>query len=623
MKHLYFLMAVTALSFSLLSCNRSQAVPEATGTLTVDRVEPLCWWTDMATDLTLLVHGDAIADADVHIAPKGLKVRKSHNAESKNYLFLDMAVSRPGTYTITLTAPDGRQGSFQYEILPRPKDTDKRKSFSSADAVYLIMSDRFVDGDPSNNTLPETAEACNKDNVDGRFGGDIAGIMQMLQHIADLGATAVWPTPLLCDNEAAWSYHGYACSDYYHIDPRYGTNELYRALVDSAHAYNIKMIMDMVPNHCGSTHWWMRDLPYHDWVNMFDKFTPTPNVFSAQYDFNASEYDRNLSNRGWFDHPMPDMNLENPDLNKYFIQWAIWWVMWAGVDGLRVDTYPYMEKEAAARWIAGIRNELPWLNIVGETWTRPAPAVAYWQGGAANFDGFDSHLPSVMDFPTEEAIRQALENDGNYWGGGLTRVYDAVAMDYLYADVNELFTFVGNHDMDRFADVVKDNDPRRVCLGHALLATMRGIPQLFYGDEYAMRSADRSRGHSTLRMPMPTNPSTLTQAQRDVCQYIRSLFRWRQNEPVLWTGKTLHFLSRDNTYAFFRYDDETAIFVFANASENERVIPLSHYAEILSKYDLKTAVNPLTGVAVEMPETEGDNSLIAAPVSTTIIRLTK
>ena len=281
------------------------------------------------------------------------------------------------------------------------------------------------------------------------------------------------------------------------------------------------------------------------------------------------------------------------------------------MDGLRVDTYPYIEKVPGSQWIAAIRNEYPNMNIVGECWTRPAPAVAYWQSGVKNFDGFDSNLPTVMDFPTEEAIRQALENDGKGWGNGLTRVYDALTMDYLYADVNKLLTFLGNHDMARITDVVKDKDLRRVKLAYVLLATMRGIPQVLYGDEYAMTSAGEDpSNHSYLRAPLPQGDEVTAEMQ-DMFDFQSKLFQWRKNEPVLHTGKTMHFLTRDNT--FFRYDKESAVFVFANASDQVRVAPTENYAEILSQYN-PVGINPLTGETVDLRRAD-----VAAPALSTIV----
>lgn len=614
MKHRFLFLA-------LLLCSTLWAAPKIT------RVEPLCWWTDMHQPLTLMFYGEDLQDATVSIQELaagrimrgqciGLVPTGQHNAESKNYLFVDMDVRQAGTYRITLRKGN-RRATYDYTIYDRREGSRERQSFTSADVVYLIMSDRFVDGDPSNNSTDNTREKADKQNIHGRFGGDIQGIISQLGHISDLGATAIWPTPLLLDDEEKWSYHGYACSDYYHIDPRFGSNELYRQMVDSAHTYDIKVIMDMVPNHCGGAHWWMKDLPYRDWVNQFDEFTRTNNVFSANYDINASEYDRLLSNRGWFDHPMPDMNLENPDLLRYFQQWAIWWIEYADLDGLRVDTYPYIEKMPAANWIKAIREEYPDINIVGECWTRPASAVAYWQSGSNNKDGFDSNLPSVMDFPTNEAIRQALGGNDNGWGGGLTRIYDALSQDYLYANVNNLLIFLDNHDMDRIEDVVKDQDPRRTKLAYTLLATMRGIPQVFAGDEYDMHSSDMSKGHSTLRMPLPM-PEQLTDEQRDMFDYQSRLLQWRKSEPVIHTGRTMHFLSRDNTYAFFRYTDEEAVFVFANASDEARTVPTTHYTEILSKYNL-VGTDILTGKSVDLSLT----NIEVAPVSALIVKLHK
>ena len=608
------------LFIALLSAFSLQAKPR------IDRAEPLCWWTEMNCPLTLMLQGEDLADAQVTIQQlhngklmkgecTGLQVTGQHNAESKNYLFVDLAVNQPGTYRIILKK-NKRTTYVDYTIHTRREGSRERQGFTSADMIYLIMSDRFVDGDESNNTL-HMAEKADKNNIHGRFGGDIQGVINSLDHISSLGATAIWATPFLEDNEAAWSYHGYACSDYYHIDPRYGSNELYCEMVEKAHEKGIKFIMDMVPNHCGGTHWWMKDLPYQNWINQFDTFTNTHNVFSANYDINASQYDRQLSNRGWFDRPMPDMNLENPDLLHYFKQWAIWWIEYANLDGLRVDTYPYIEMIPGSEWVKAIMDEYPNINIVGECWTRPAPAVAYWQTGVKNYNGFDSHLPSVMDFPVEEAIRQALETEGKQWGEGLTRVYDAIAMDYLYGNVNNVLLMLGNHDMDRIADVVKDQDPRRVKLANTLLATMRGIPQVFYGDEYAMKSADRRLGHSTLRMPLPLGEAVTAEMQ-DMFDYQSRLFQWRKGEEVIHTGRTMHFMSRDNTYAFFRYNDNEAVFVFANASEEDRTIPTANYVEIISKYN-PVGVDVITGQTYDLSQKD----IVVAPLSSIVVKLQK
>ncbi|MCQ2310256.1 MAG: alpha-amylase family glycosyl hydrolase [Paludibacteraceae bacterium] len=601
--------------------------------INVQKTEPLNWWTCMKCPLTLMVYGEDLQGASVTVDNAqctmhdgGLIIKQVRNADSKNYLFIDLDVRLAGTYIFTLK--NGRKKTrFTYEIYERKVSNCIHESFSSKDMIYLLTPDRFRDGDPSNNDMPGMKEKCRKDYIHGRMGGDIQGIMDELPHIKELGATYIWPTPLTWSNDSSFSYHGYACADYYHIDPRFGTNEQYRALVDSAHHLGLKMIWDVVTNHSGTEHWWAKDLPYKDWWHRFWKvdnaqctmhdeiYVGTINAFTTAYDVNASQYDKKLSEEGWFDHHMPDMNLDNPDLLQYFKQLYIWWIEWAGIDGLRVDTYPYNEKEPMAEWCKAIREEYPWINIVGETWTRPANQVAYWQSGTKNYDGFDSHLPAVMDFPTEEAIRQALENDGNFWGGGMARVYDALTADYMYGDVNNLLLFVGNHDMDRFADIVKDNDSRRVMLGHVLIATMRGIPQMYAGDEYMQRSIDRNMGHSGLRQPLPT-ADQLTEQQRDVYEQMKALWNWRKQEPVLWTGKTMHWLGRDNTYAYARYNKEEAVLVLINASEETKTMPISRYAEILTNYQPQGTLPLEKNQSIDLTK-----DIQLAPVSALIVKL--
>lgn len=611
MKRTFFLS--TLLSLALLASAQK-----------ITRVEPLSWWTDMKCPLTLMFYGEDLQDANVTIqklngkkakTTTGLTIKGQHNAESKNYLFVDLDVCEAGTYVFTLKKGK-KTVKYNYVIEERRKEPAANHSFTTADCIYLIMSDRFVDGDASNNSTTNTTEKCNKESLDGRWGGDIQGIINSLDYIKETGATAIWPTPLLLDNEPSWSYHGYACGDYYHIDPRFGDNQLYQKMVHKAHEKGLKFIMDIVTNHCGLAHWWIQDLPYNDWIHQYPSFTSTNNAFTTAYDPNASSYDRALNESGWFDTHMPDMNLDNPDLLQYFKQWAIWWIEFANLDGLRVDTYPYNEKKPMSEWCKAVRNEYPGLNIVGECWTRPANNVAYWQAEAQNPDGFNSNLPSVMDFPVEEAVRQALENKGEGWGNGLTRVYEALAQDYIYADINHLMMFIGNHDMDHIADVVYENDLRRVKIATTLNATLRGIAQVFQGDEYGQRSADMSRGHSGLRRPLASS-SELTLEQKELLDYHSQLFKWRQNEPILHHGKTMHFISRDNTYAYFRYTQEGAIFIFLNAAEEERIVPINHYKEMLDIYGYK-GINVLDGTRVTLAE-----GLKVAPLSTMVIKLQK
>ena len=589
----------------------------------VERVEPLSWWTGMKTPLQLLVRGENISSCDVRIeGGKGVSVSAVHKADSPNYLFVDVEISQnaaPGTYWIVFD--NGSEiFKYPYEIAARCEGSAERKSFTTGDMIYLIMPDRFANGDPTNDATEDTAEKPARDEFFGRHGGDIQGIMDHLGYIADLGATAIWNTPLLLDNEPEGSYHGYACADYYHIDPRFGSNELYRDFVGKAHENGLKVIMDIVTNHCGTAHWWMDDLPFKDWIHVFPEYTGTNVCFSTNMDPNASKYDLNLQESGWFVPSMPDMNLDNPFVLHYFVQWAVWWIEYSGLDGFRVDTYPYNEKIPMSEWCASVLNEYPNFNIVGECWTSSIPQLAYWQGGNANKDGFDSHLPSIMDFPLQEAIWKALPTDSHGWGEGMTRVYDCLSHDFVYHDLSRMMIFPGNHDTDRIGDVLKHNADRHKIV-MTMMATMRGIPQIFYGDEMMFVSKDKSQGHGGLRVDFPggwqgdkvdlftpegrasaavnTDGKPVAEGlMAELHDYTQKLFQWRKGKKVIHDGKTMHFLSRDNTYAYFRYDDTDAVFVFINNSRGKKNVPWSHYAEIAE--GLHDGRNVLTGEAAEV-----------------------
>ena len=558
----------------------------------IQHVEPLSWWTGMNTPLELLVHGERISEAEVRIEGEGMTLKKIHRADSPNYLFLDIEIAasaQPGTRYLVFRMGE-EEFKYAYELQARRDGSEQRTSFTTADAIYLLMPDRFANGNPDIDSTDDTAEKVNRGDFFGRHGGDIQGIIDHLDYIAKTGYTAIWSTPLLLDNEPTASYHGYACADYYHIDPRFGSNELYRDYVAKAHDKGLKIIMDIVTNHCGAAHWWMKDLPFKDWVHQFDEYTTTNNVFSTNMDLHASKYDLHLQESGWFDYAMPDMNLDNEFLLRYFVQWAVWWIEYADLDGLRVDTYPYNEKEPMSRWCEAVLKEYPHLNIVGECWTNNVPQLAYWQGGQPNHDGFDSHLPSIMDFPLQDAITKALPTDSLRWGEGMIRVYEAVANDFVYHDLSKMLIFVGNHDTMRIADVLKGN-LKRSKLAVALLATLRGIPQFFAGDELMFRSKDLSEGHGGLRVDFPGgwagdasnlfNEEDRVGDAKELYDYTQKLLTWRKTKTVLHEGKTLHFVGRDNTYAYFRYDDHEAVFVYINNSRGRKAIPWSHYAELV------------------------------------------
>ena len=566
-----------------MACSGPQFTPESVADADhqqVTRVEPLSWWTGMKTDLQLLIQGEAISEYEVSIkGGKGVSVKEIHKADSPNYLFVDVRIdasAKPGTYYIVFTKGE-ESFKYPYEIAARREGSAERLSFTTKDLIYLIMPDRFVDGDESLDAVPRNMESVDKEAFFGRHGGDIAGIRSQLDYMADLGVTAIWNTPLLEDNEPASSYHGYACSDYYHIDRRFGTNEDYRSLVADCHGKGIKMIMDIVTNHCGAAHWWMADLPFKDWIHVWPEYTHSNCAFSAQNDPYCSDLDKANMEGGWFDTSMPDMNLDNPYVLQYFKQWAVWWIEYADLDGLRVDTYPYNEKYPMSEWCKSVRAEYPNINIVGEVWTCNVPQLAYWQDGNPNRDGFNSNLPCIMDFPLQAAICQGMPRDTVHWDEGMVKIYDAVANDLYYHDMSNMMIFPGNHDTDRIADVLNRSVPRQKIV-MALMATLRGIPQLFYADELMGVSRDRSQGHGGLRIDFPLDWQKDPVAV-EVHDYTKALFNWRKTATAVHNGQTIHFLRRDNTYAYFRYNEDEVVFVFVNNSRRNEIIPWADYAE--------------------------------------------
>lgn len=604
MKHLFIAMlALAAVGCSSSSSFDPASVADAAGEVT--RVEPLSWWTGMNTPLQLLIGGENISEYTLSIeGGKGVSVKAIHDADNPNFIFADVEIAdnaTPGTYYLVFTHGD-KQFKYAYNIEQRREGSAERTSFTTADVIYLLMPDRFANGDPSNDSTECTTEKAARDEFFGRHGGDLQGMIDHLDYIASLGATTIWPTPLLLDNEPRETYHGYACADYYHIDPRFGSNELYREFVAKAHEKDLKVIMDVVTNHCGVAHWWMTDMPFEDWVHVFPEYTGTNVCFSTNMDPNASNYDLNLQESGWFVPSMPDMNLNNPFVLQYFKQWAVWWIEYANLDGFRVDTYPYNEKEPMSEWCASVRAEYPSINIVGECWTSSIPQLAYWQGDNANRDGFNSNLPAVMDFPLQEAICHALSCDNPGWGQGMTRVYDCLSHDFVYHDLSNMMIFAGNHDMNRIGDTIGKN-PKRAKLAMTLMATMRGIPQIFYGDEMMFCSKDLSQGHGGLRVDFPGgwqedkvnlfSSEGRTGLHKELFDYSQRLLQWRKGKEVIHNGQTMHFMTRDNTYAYFRYNDEEAVFVYINNSGETKRIPWSNYAEIAAS--LHDGVDVLSG----------------------------
>ena len=656
MKSLRILLAGLVTLSMIPACAQFKAdrVPDAAPGA-VAHVEPLSWWTGMKASLQIMINGPEISAYDISIeGGSGVKVTKVNKAESPNYVFVDVDVAssaKPGTYWIVFKK-GGESFKYPYEIAARRKGSADRKSYTTADLIYLIMPDRFANGDPSNDSTPDTAEKADRSSIGSRHGGDIQGLIDHLDYVADLGATAIWNTPLLLDDDRRGSYHGYAAADYYKIDPRYGDNDLYKEFVAKAHEKDLKVIMDIVTNHSGTTtHWWAQDLPFQDWIHQFPEYTGSNYAFGALSDPHASKRDAMLMDSGWFTRGMVDMNLDNPFLLKYFQQWAIWWIEFADLDGFRVDTYPYNEKYPMSEWCKAVTDEYPNFNIVGECWIGTPAAIAYWQKDNPNSDGFNSNLPSVMDFPLMNAANsvfgapqggrpgQQAPQGGRGGGSNASQLYNVLSQDYLYHNLDNIMVFTSNHDTRRMGDVV-GKDPARFKAMITFFATVRGILQIFSGDEMMFSSADLRAGDPGLRVDFPggwegdpfnffTDEGRAAAdvdfdgqpiekgIRKELYDYCRKLFQWRKSADVIHNGKTLHFIPGRGGYGFFRYNDTDTVFVYVNPSATDAVkIPWSTYAEISD--GLGEGVNVITGEKVTISdETE------VGPMQTLVIEYKK
>ena len=562
----------------------------------IERVEPMNWWAGMNTPLQVMFYGPGVGKASVRVLEKGLRVTNVHKADSPNYLFVDVEVNpkaAAGDYTFEFTL-GGEKFTQPYRIGKRREGWETRESFSSKDLVYLIMPDRFANGDPSNDNTPDTADKADRGYYSGRHGGDLQGVIDHLDYIADLGVTAIWSTPWTLDNEPRVSYHGYACSDYYKIDPRFGSNELYAEMVAEGHKRGVKTIMDIVTNHCGTAHWWMQDLPFADWINQHPTFTNTNGAMSMPMDPNASRYDQEEFYRGWFARSMPDTNLSNPFMLQYFKQWAVWWIENMNLDGFRVDTYPYNDKEKMAEWVQSVRAEYPNFSIVGESWLPHPSQIAYWIGGNGNRDGFDSHLPFGMDFPLMAAVHNALRGGDRPTRerGSAGEIYEVITQDFLYEDpAHDLMIFLDNHDTEHIADVAAGN-PDKVKIALSLMATMRGMPQMWVGTELMFRSQDLRVGHGSARIDFPGawpgdtrnlfEEADRTADEQAVYSHARRIFNWRKGKDVIHSGRTMQFMTRDGLYVYFRYNDTEAVMTALNISARPVEIDWAKYAEMVA-----------------------------------------
>jgi len=566
----------------------------------IDRVEPPHWCTGFReTGLQLMVHGDEISQYEPTVDYPGLSIDRVERVKSPNYLFIYLNIdpkTRPGAFDISFSGP-GQTLTQHYELRPKNPDPAHVQGFDASDAIYLITPDRFANGNPANDNVDGLDDHVDRSEPGARHGGDIQGIIDHLDYVRDMGFTAIWLNPLLENAMPAYSYHGYSTTDFYRVDPRFGSNELYRELVASAKAKGIGVIMDMIVNHIGSEHWWMRDLPSNDWLNFGDSRQLTTYEHITVQDPHASEYDSRLFTDGWFVDTMPDLNQRNPLLADYLTQNTLWWVETLGLAGIRMDTYPYPDKHYMAEWTRRVTSEYPELNIVGEVMTNNTAEVAYWQRGNVNHDGYVSYLPSLMDFPLQDALRWGFVTaEGSKMEdlreGGLLYLYRALADDFLYPEPNALVVLPDNHDQSRiFTQLGEDYDLFRMAI--AFILTVRGVPQIFYGTEILM-SNQGTEDHGVIRGDFPggwpgdtRNAFTgagLDARQLEARQFVRTLLQWRRDTPVLHTGRLTHYRPENGVYVLFRHDADSSVMLVLNKNEGAFDLHLERFEERLQGF---------------------------------------
>lgn len=592
MKKILLLLSLSLLSFSY-----------ANACYKIEHVEPLNWWIGMAQkELQISIHGKNIAETEPVINYEGVTISKKVLTDNPNYIFLYVNIdpkTKPGKMTISFEKNKKRVASYKYELKARKENSALRESFSSSDAVYLLMPDRFVNGDKKNDNVKGYHQKVNRSNPGDRHGGDLKGIIEKVPYIADLGCTALWITPFFDNNDTNFSYPHYSAGDYYKVDPRMGTNQDYKNLADSCHKYGLKLIIDVVPNHCGSSHWWCQDLPAKGWFHEWPTFTGSNYRMTAWTDPHASDIDKKILQDGWFAGNMPDLDLTNPELFRYLSQAYIWWIEYADVDGIRVDTYPYNDIQVAADWVKTFRDEYPNMNIVGECWVKSPLEISYYQSGNNNKDGFDSQLPSVMDFVLKDHLHAAF-NENESWDFGLARFYAHYAQDFAYPDVNNVMNFLDNHDIDRFSTAIR-RDVNKYKMGIAMLLTTRGYPQIYAGTEIMLDGIPGNyEGH---RFDFPggweedeRNAFTKegrTAEENEIFDYMRTLLNYRKSATALHDGKMKQFIPYDGIYFYARYNNEQTIIVIFNNNNADKKVNLDRYAEVIN--DHKQGIDVITG----------------------------
>lgn len=604
----------------------------------ITRIDPTDWFVGMRnSELQLMVYGDNIGDAKVATDYAGVRIDSLVRLDSPNYLliYLNLEGAKAGTMTLHFTFPKGKGSKkldVKYTLKDREMSGDKRQGFSNADVLYMLMPDRFANGRGDNDQMA----GMNKYTVDRnepslRHGGDLEGIRQHLDYFTELGVTALWLTPVLENNspdEGKFStYHGYATTDYYQVDPRFGTNEEYRQLIDEAHAKGLKVVMDMIFNHCGLYHPWLADLPNHDWLNTpewlsearkntdkkssqladlktNDLYLQTSYKLTPVVDPYASKIDTKETVEGWFVPSMPDLNQKNPHVMRYLIQNSKWWIETVGIDGIRMDTYPYADREGMAEWMKELGEEYPNFNVVGETWVTEPAYTAAWQKDS-RLSKQNSYLPTVMDFSFYDKINQAKREQTDAWWNGFNRIYNSLVYDYLYEKPENVMAFVDNHDTDRFLGNGHDSTALKQAL--ALLLTIKRTPQLYYGTEILMNGTkDITDGY--VRKDFPGGfkddqancftKSGRTRAQNAMFTWLSRLLHWRQGNDVIIKGSQTQFIPQNGVYVVARQYEGKTVMTIINGVSQQRDLPLSRYAEVVG--DAKQAVDVITEQPVDL-----------------------
>tara|TARA_B110000438_G_scaffold90857_1_gene90381 strand:- start:914 stop:2650 length:1737 start_codon:yes stop_codon:yes gene_type:complete len=548
--------------------------------------------------LQILVHGENISELIPEISYPGVTVSEVNKIESPNYLFINLRLSRnisPGELEIVFKRKRKPQLTYKYEILERDPGSADREGFSAKDVIYLITPDRFSNGNPDNDSLPRLKEKVNRKNKDGRHGGDLQGVIGHLDYISNMGFTQIWLNPVLENDHPKFSYHGYSTTDYFKIDARFGDNELYRRFSKEAKKKGIGIIKDVIPNHIGSEHWWMKDLPSSDWVNNKGIFKRSSHVHEVIYDPYVTKSQIREMTDGWFVKTMPDLNQRNSFLATYLIQNSIWWIEYADLSGIRVDTYPYADKEFLSEWSGRIISEYPNFNFVGEEWNMNSSMIAYWQSGSQNKDGYISSIPSMMDFPLQNALVRSLK-DSESWNSGIGDVYRVIANDYVYGDPYNLVVFAGNHDMERIYSQLNNNiDLYKMAMSFIL--TTRGIPQIYYGTEIIMES---TADHGELRRDFPGgwkgdrvnafSRKGLSNKEIEAQKYLKTLLNWRKKSLAITNGKLIHYPPKDGVYVYFRLFDNELVMVLINNNKNKTRVDLERFYEVLKNNKNGTSV---------------------------------